>query len=304
VKSLEYYWDFFVRVERTQLEILWSIPGKSFDDGFYWPIWILVGFLLWEFVAPWRPKQRKLRPQVGVDAFYTIFNYALLWLLVGNALFSVIQLALNHALLHYFGVRNLVAIELNTLPLWIRYVLMFLATDFTSYFGHVILHRVNFLWEFHKVHHAATELDVLNANRVHWVELFFYPLVFMIPLGMVGFNAGDVFIGTTVITILSNFTHANVKLPLGPLKYVINSPQFHLWHHAMHVNAQRNVNYGDAFCFWDYLFGTAYMPDDRSQLELGFPGVEDYPSTYLGQMVQPFVTIFSGVKRKLLTPFS
>ena len=63
--------------------------------------------------------------------------------------------------------------------------------------------------------------------------------------------------------------------PAGRGNEPADDPQIHIWHHAAEVHHKRNVNYGEALCLWDYLFGTAYLPDHRSELELGFEGIDD-----------------------------
>lgn len=103
-----------------------------------------------------------------------------------------------------------------------------------------------------------------------------------------------IFIGLAIYTN----THANVKIPLGPLEYVINNPQLHLWHHAASVDPRRNVDYGDALCLWDYLFGTAYLPDERSDVKLGFEGIEAFPTTSRGQLIHPFETMFLDLRER------
>jgi sterol desaturase/sphingolipid hydroxylase (fatty acid hydroxylase superfamily) len=290
--SLQDYWDLFVLVEtdafRSTLELIlhptWL--GHIF-------LLIIAGFLAWEYLRPWRPAQGILRKQVGLDLFYTLFNYLIFWMLIGTAVCELTAALFHDALGHYFGVQHPVAIRLSALPVWMRYVLLLLCIDFTSYVGHRLLHRVDFFWEFHKVHHSARELDVLNAGRLHFVEKLFYPLVFYVPLSLIGFEVEESFAAGLFITVFSNFTHANVNLPLGPLKYVLNNPQIHLWHHAAVVHYKKNVNYGDALILWDYLFGTAYLPDDRSELELGFEGVDEYPITFRDQLVEPFRALFT-----------
>ena len=61
---------------------------------------------------------------------------------------------------------------------------------------------------------------------------------------------------------LCYFTHANVYVPIGKLKYIINSPQMHIWHHSIDIDPNRNVNYGSALSMWDWLYGTAYTGRD------------------------------------------
>jgi sterol desaturase/sphingolipid hydroxylase (fatty acid hydroxylase superfamily) len=94
-----------------------------------------------------------------------------------------------------------------------------------------------------------------------------------------------------LLSLLSFYTHSNIRIPLGPLKYVLNNPQLHIWHHAASIDPRRNVNYGDALCVWDYLLGTAYLPDERPNLKLGFEGVAEYPTRFWGQLIEPFRAI-------------
>ena len=35
--------------------------------------------------------------------------------------------------------------------------------------------------------------------------------------------------------------------------------------------------------FWDYIFGTAYIPYEGRDIKLGFPGVESFPEDFVGQ---------------------
>jgi hypothetical protein len=55
------------------------------------------------------------------------------------------------------------------------------------------------------------------------------------------------------------FIHANVKVKLGKLKYILNSPELHLWHHANYLEVF-HANFSTKFAIWDYLFGTVYDP--------------------------------------------
>ena len=285
--SVEHYWDLFTLVQasafRSGLEM---ILQPTWLGHLY--VLIIAGFLVWETLWPWRRDQKRLRQSAGLDLFYTVFNYLLFWMLIGTAVSELASVLFRDGLKHYLGLDHWVAIEIAALPLWLRYVLLLLALDLTSWCGHWLLHRVDFLWQFHKVHHSSLELDVLNAGRIHFVEKLFYPFFFYVPMGLIGFEIIDTFVVGLFISVFSAFTHANVRLPLGPFKYILNNPQIHLWHHAIEIDRKHNVNYGDALCLWDYLFGTAYLPDERNELELGFPGVNEYPRSFGGQLAAPF----------------
>ena len=256
-------------------------------------ILIAVGVLfLWELIAPWRTQQKHRRPQLVLDLFYTFLQKPLFFALIGSALVGITDFAFRDFLARVFGVQNMVAVQLDLLPLWSRYLLLFLMVDFLGYWGHRVLHRVDFLWQFHKVHHSARQLDVFNATRQHIVEVLFYRLFLYVPMGLVGFGITETFIVLMIQSFLSTFTHANVRVPLGPLKYLINNPQLHIWHHTVEIHDRGNVNFGDALSIWDFIFGTGYAPADRTDLELGFEDIESYPTTFWRQFAEPFRALF------------
>ena len=58
---------------------------------------------------------------------------------------------------------------------------LFLLNDFSKFIVHRALHKFNFLWEFHKVHHSAESLSPLTVFRTHPLEA----LVFTLRAGIV-----------------------------------------------------------------------------------------------------------------------
>ncbi len=76
-------------------------------------------------------------------------------------------------------------------------------------------------------------------------------------------------------------------LVVGPwMKYIFNSPEMHIWHHAQTIpdNRKYGVNYGISLAVWDYIFGTAKIPNDGKNIELGFENDEKFPKTFVGQV--------------------
>jgi Fatty acid hydroxylase superfamily len=84
----------------------------------------------------------------------------------------------------------------------------------------------------------------------------------------------DFFIVHLFTLTVGHLNHANLYLPIGPLRYAFNNPQMHLWHHAEELPPHRpaGANFGLTLSVWDYLFGTAYVPREDSHLRLGFFG--------------------------------
>ena len=71
---------------------------------------------------------------------------------------------------------------------------LFVVRDFIQWNVHRLLHRVPFLWEFHKVHHSVQEMGFAAHLRYHWMENFVYKLIQFLPLGLLGFDLIDFFI--------------------------------------------------------------------------------------------------------------
>jgi len=62
----------------------------------------------------------------------------------------------------------------------------------------------------------------------------------------------------------------------------------HRWHHSRE-RREADTNYGNAYIFWDAIFGTRYLPDDREPPEqLGIAGLEAFPKGFFTQWISPF----------------
>jgi sterol desaturase/sphingolipid hydroxylase (fatty acid hydroxylase superfamily) len=92
-----------------------------------------------------------------------------------------------------------------------------------------------------------------------------------------------------VSLFIGHLNHANVGWGYGPLGYIFNNPKMHIWHHAKELPNKYGVNYGLSLSIWDYLFGTAYIPRDGKDIELGFEQDEKYPKTFFSQISHPWI---------------
>ncbi len=89
---------------------------------------------------------------------------------------------------------------------------------------------------------------------------------------------------SSAITVL--FVAVACSFVLGPyMKYLFNSPEMHIWHHAYELPDDKpyGVNFGLTLAIWDYLFGTAHVPHDGRDIRLGFPGIEQFPDNFIEQ---------------------
>lgn len=172
-------------------------------------------------------------------------------------------------------------------PWWVQFVVLLVSIDFIKWCTHNLLHRIPFLWEFHKVHHSIVEMDWMGDWRFHWAEVVVYNTILYVPTVCLGVS-GDVALAAGVLdTAIGHFAHANVCWRIGWLKYVINSPEMHLWHHNHPDCGPINRNFALTLSVWDWVFRTAHVPVE-DPIRLGFAGVERYPGSLPGQWWQPF----------------
>ncbi len=127
-----------------------------------------------------------------------------------------------------------------------------------AYTVHFVEHKIKWMWRFHLIHHSDTFIDTTSANRHHPGESIFRLFFTVLAVGIVGAPMWLVMLYQSVSVILSQFNHANIKLPSWldkGISLIIVSPNMHKVHHH-YVQPYTDSNYGNIFSIWDRLFGT------------------------------------------------
>lgn len=253
---------------------------------------VAISLLIWglELLMPWRKKQKAIRKDFWLDAFYMFFNFYFFNIILYAALSNVSAKAVGE-LLSPLGYQGGHLIDFSTLPWWINIVLYFLIADFVQWCVHVMLHRVPFFWRFHKVHHSVREMGFAAHLRYHFLETIVYQSFKYVSLAMLfGFDLRDAFYVYMFQILIGHLNHANVGWDYGPLKYIFNNPKMHIWHHAKHLPKSHpyGVNFGISLSIWDYIFGTNHVPSSGRDIELGFEEIESYPKGFFAQILDPF----------------
>ena len=267
------------------------IDLNHWDNYFYGLIGISLLVWILEIAFPWRKEQALFRKDFWLDTFYMFFNFFLLNLIVLIAL-SNATAQLFTDLIGSLGL-SLESIQLVDLSSWPKgwaLLAFFLVSDFVQWNTHRLLHRVPWLWNFHKVHHSVKEMGFAAHLRYHWMEPVVYKSLLYIPLALIGgFGVEDVAIVHFFALAVGHLNHANLGWDYGLLKYILNNPKMHIWHHAkkLPANVKFGVNFGLSLSIWDYLFRTDYIPSSGRDIELGFPGDEDFPQDFIGQELYP-----------------
>lgn len=157
--------------------------------------------------------------------------------------------------LHHFGIIYHLPFMKNN---FLMFLFIFLFLDLGEYVYHFIMHKINFLWRFHVVHHSDNIVDASTTLREHPGENTIRNIFTLLWI----FLGGVVFwalLLRQIIQILSNiFSHINYRLPQkidNIVGMVFITPNLHHVHHH-YQQPYTDCNYGDVLSIWDRMFGT------------------------------------------------
>lgn len=275
---------FLGTVDWTWKSILFEVPW--YTNYFYGLI--AISLLVWvlEMVFPWRKEQSIFRKDFWLDGFYMFFNFFIFSVAI-SGFYKLLQLGFAD-----MGITDklLALFDPSGWPMWVQLVVFFIVLDFVQWFTHTLLHKYAFFWKFHKVHHSVKEMGFAAHLRYHWMENILYkPLKTFAVMILFGFEPQQAYIVHFLAIAIGHFNHSNIKITWGPLKYIINNPVMHLYHHAYVLpEGKYGVNFGISLSLWDYIFKTNYIPEDSGTIELGFPGDDKFPTDFVGQNTYGF----------------
>ncbi len=174
---------------------------------------------------------------------------------------------------------------IQSLPWIVQFFMIMLSTDIVQYWVHRTFHVVPWLWKFHAVHHSTDAMDWLAGSRLHVVEQIFTRALTFLPVFILGFDLVPTGAYIVFITFHATFIHANVRFYYGPFKWLVATPQFHHWHHAIEREAI-DKNFAVHFPALDLLFGTYYLPEKWPS---GYGIHDQVPRGWLRQFFYPFL---------------
>ncbi len=271
-------------VDWTWKSILFEVPWYT---NYFWGL-IAISLVVWvfEIAFPWRKEQSNFRKDFWLDGFYMFFNFFLFSIAI-SGFYKLLQLAFSDIGLND---KSLALFDPSTWAMWLQLLVFFILLDFVQWFTHTLLHKFSFLWKFHKVHHSVKEMGFAAHLRYHWMEnLLYKPLKTFAVMILFGFEPEQAYIVHFIAITIGHINHSNIKITWGPLKYILNNPVMHLYHHAYDLpEGKYGVNFGISLSLWDYIFKTNYIPEDSGTITLGFPGDDKFPQDFLGQNAYGF----------------
>lgn len=286
---MEKYIDAFVNafngsVSWTWKSMLFEVPWYT---NYFWGL-IAISLFVWllEIVFPWRKEQSIFRKDFWLDGFYMFFNFFLFSIAI-SGVYKILQVFFTDV---GITAKSLAIIDPSGWPMWLQLIVFFVVLDFVQWFTHILLHKFPVLWQFHKVHHSVKEMGFAAHLRYHWMENIFYkPLKTFGVMILGGFEPEQAYIVHFIAIAIGHLNHANIKLSWGPLKYLINNPVMHLYHHSYVLpEGKYGVNFGISLSLWDYIFKTNYVPEDSGTIPIGFPGDEELQKGFFSQILYGF----------------
>ena len=267
-------------------QILFNVP---FSENYFWGL-IIISLVVWifEITFPWRKSQKIFRKGFWIDIIYMFFNFFL---------FSIIIVgfyeAFNKLLYDLSGIasNSIALIDLSTFSQISQLIIFFITLDFFQWLTHIMMHRFDFLWKFHKVHHSVKEMGFAAHFHYHWMENILYkPLKVFAVMLIGGFEPEQAYLIHFLTITIGHLNHSNIKLSYGAFKYIFNNPIMHLHHHASSSsnNFKTGVNFAISLSIWDYIFKTNYIPNENGDTKLGYEGDQSMAKSFFGQLFYGF----------------
>ena len=249
------------------------------EDVFDGMDWFLFGciqiFLIMVVLRTWErfhPAEAQDRFAISskADIFYTLFHrlgifHGLIFIALSGFFFEVDSI-LHDFRFDRFNVESWWP-GVTSIPV-VSFLLYLVLLDFVDYLYHRAAHSFNWWWQLHALHHSQTVMTAWSDNRNHLLDdimravfMAFFALLF-------GVSPGQFIALVALSQFIQSWQHANIKIHLGPARYLLISPMYHRMHHAVGYGHEAigkpgvlgGCNFGILFPWWDMLFRTAIFP--------------------------------------------
>lgn len=243
-----------------------------------WSVVIILGaaflFVVLERIFPYTKGQEIFREGFFDDlAMYTIAQSYILSIIIFGYIIHWIDTTTGISRLGLFA----------DVPIWIQLVFFTITHDIYIYFMHRWQHRNKWLWRIHEAHHSPKKVDWIAGSRSHAVEILINQTVEFAPIVLLGSPPEVIAYKGVISAVWGMWIHANIDVHTGKLQKLINGPEMHRWHHS--TAKGRNRNFATKLAIWDWVFDTAYFPEDKPK-EYGLKTY--FPNNYFAQFVFAF----------------
>lgn len=245
-------------------------------DGVDWFLFGCIQILLiftvlrtWERFNP-AERQERFAASTKADVFYTLFHrlgifHGLVFIALSSFFFEV------DSILHDFRFDRL-----NVESWWpgvtsipaVSFLVYLVLLDFVDYLYHRASHAFNWWWQLHALHHSQTVMTAWSDNRNHLLDDIMRAVIMSFFALLFGVSPGQFIALVALSQFIQSWQHANIKVDLGPARYLLISPMYHRMHHAVGYGHEAigkpgvlgGCNFGILFPWWDMIFRTAIFP--------------------------------------------
>ncbi len=163
------------------------------------------------------------------------------------------------------------------LPGGVEMLVAVVLLDYTLYLWHILVHRVPWLWRFHRVHHVDLDLDASTAIRFHFGELALSTPWRAAQVALIGVRPETLQLWQQLTLLSVIFHHSNLRLPPRLerlLSCVVVTPWLHGIHHS-NDGEEMGSNWSSGLTIWDRLHGTLRRELRKQPLTIGVEGISD-----------------------------
>ncbi len=162
---------------------------------------------------------------------------------------------------------------LQSLPGAVKIIMAVFIADFIIYWIHRSQHNFDTLWRTHAWHHSVEHLYWFSGFRTSFLHSFIYNIPqATVPMLIFKLSPVQAGIAYSVGLLIQFWEHTNVRVNIGPLKWLFITPDYHRVHHSATQHCRMNL--GTTFSLWDRMFGTYVDPKTMPEtfpLGLGEP---------------------------------
>jgi sterol desaturase/sphingolipid hydroxylase (fatty acid hydroxylase superfamily) len=213
-----------------------------------------------------------LRLAGGLNVLIFVFSFGTLFWLVNQI----------HRVLH-------IGVLQNVHSLILQFAAVYLVNTFIAYWGHRLMHTC-WLWEIHKVHHAAEEMNLVTPFRNHPIEFVVTTVLNAFPVAVLGASQGVIVVYYAVNMVYQSLAHSEINLKGKIWDLIWITPAAHRIHHS-NRSEHFDSNFG-IMTLWDFIFGTYFVPTNE-KLVYGVDGGEVFNRS------AHFREVFDNVRRWL-----
>ncbi len=269
----------------TILAEYWNSISAAEQQSFIIIFASAILFIILERIFPYTKGHRVLREGFFDDlALYTIAQSYILGIIVFGFIIRGIDESTGLSRLNFFA----------DVPIWLQLVIFTVSHDIYIYLMHRWQHKNKYLWRIHEAHHSPKKVDWLSGSRSHALEILMNQTIEFLPIVLLGAPVEVLAYKATISAVWGMYIHANLNVHTGNLQKIVNGPEMHRLHHT--TGKGRNRNFATKFAIWDWLLGTAYLPEGIKAEDYGLKTY--FPPHYFMQTLYAFRSFKSKKKLK------